>query len=280
MNIRSILFILLSICALRPGAQTLTATYVELADSADRCIKQERWTDAERLTISALRHEPANKSNWLLWSNLGVIRTNLGNLDGALEAFEIGLASAPRSTMLLTNRARAYLAKGDAKAAETDLDTALAADTTLQWARKMRGIVRASRRDYKGAGEDFDFYTRRFGDDTSVLETQGDMLLAQGQANDAAKKYFAAYARDNEEAILIKALAAAWEGGTLDKHEDELRKGIERFTSSGDLYLMRAMLNKSRYQTHAMERDLQTALKLGADPHLYDFMTGRESSKK
>lgn len=72
-----------SVCALSSGAQTLTATYIELADSADVYMKNERWGDAERVIVNALRHEPANKSNYMLWSNLGTVRTNMGDYDGA-----------------------------------------------------------------------------------------------------------------------------------------------------------------------------------------------------
>ena len=57
------------------SSQTLTRTYIELADSADNYMKRERWEDAERMIMGALRHEPANRSNWLLWSNLGLVST-------------------------------------------------------------------------------------------------------------------------------------------------------------------------------------------------------------
>ena len=166
MNIRQILtFASIMVCALLSGAQTLTSTYVELADSADRYIRAERWQDAERVIVKALRHEPANRSNYLLWSNLGIVRERQENYPGALEAYGIGLASAPRSTMLLTNRARTYLATGQLAAARADLDSALDVDSTLQWPRKMRGVIRAALGDLDGADADLDIYTARWGAD-------------------------------------------------------------------------------------------------------------------
>ena len=181
MKIRTFIITLLSLCALHSGAQTLTATYVELADSADRYIRQERWADAERVIVKALRHEPANKSNYLLWSNLGVARTEMKNYDGALEAYEIGLAMAPASTALLSNRARTYMAKGDKKEAVADLDKALSLDSTLQWPRKMRGLVRASAGDSEGALSDFRIYINRFGKDAAISEACGDIDVAKGE---------------------------------------------------------------------------------------------------
>ena len=101
MKARTILISTTAVCALQMGAQTLTATYVELADSADNYIKHERWADAERVIVKALRHEPANKSNYLLWSNLGTVRTNMGDYNGALQAFDIGLSSAPKEVIVI-----------------------------------------------------------------------------------------------------------------------------------------------------------------------------------
>ena len=126
-----ILSLIMTVCALLSGAQTLTRTYVEYADSADRYIRNENWVDAERMIVNALRLEPANKSNYLLWSNLGIVRDRIGNTEGALQAFDIGLASAPRSTVLLANRAYTLMKTGRDKEALRDLDLALELDSTL-----------------------------------------------------------------------------------------------------------------------------------------------------
>lgn len=273
MRIKAILTILFSICALNMGAQTLTATYVQLADSADRYIRQERWADAERVIVKALRHEPANKSNYLLWSNLGLVRTELKDYDGALQAYDIGLASAPKSTMLLSNRARTYLAKGDRKAAMTDLDAALQNDSTLQWPRKMRGLLKVANGDVKGATADFEYYKEKFGDDASVSEAMGDIANMRGDTEGAIEDYKEAYRLSKEADLLEKMLITSLMAGRLDKEEEDLAEGIRKFPRNGTLYLLRAMLNKSRYQTQAMEKDLATAKSLGVDQTLYDQLT-------
>lgn len=258
-----------AVCALRMGAQTLTATYVELADSADNYIKDERWADAERVIVKALRHEPANKSNYLLWSNLGTVRTNLSDYNGALQAFDIGLSSAPNSTMLLSNRARTLIAKGDTKEALADLDKALALDSTLQWPRKMRGIIRASTGDLKGAEADLDKYAARYGTDATLLETRGDIALSRGNKEEALADFKEAYNKENEPALLLKLLLTAFYTGKLEEHEDILNQGIANHPRYGDLYILRAAIKKSRYQTSDMEQDLKRAKELGADDRLY-----------
>ena len=264
------------VCVLTMGAQTLTATYIELADSADRYIKAERWEDAERVIIKALRHEPANRSNYLLWSNLGIVRMNRGDYPGAKEAIDIGLASAPHSTTLLTNRAKANMALNHRQEAIEDLDQALAVDSTLQWPMKMRGMLRAIVGETERAKSELTKYEERYGKDATVSETLGDISNAGGDYDEAIKRYKEAYELEGEVATLDKMLLTAYYYGKLEAESKELERGISRHPSEGLLYLLRAMLNKSRYQSIDMERDLKIANDLGVDPQIYKQIAGRE----
>lgn len=279
MRIKTLILALTGICALHSGAQTLTATYVELADSADRYIRAERWTDAERVIVKALRHEPANRSNYLLWSNLGIVRTQMSDYDGALEAYEIGLASAPKSTMLLTNRARTYLAMDRRQEAVDDMTAALESDSTLQWPRKMRGLTLASLGKRDKAIADFDTYERKYGEDASIQEARGDLDVMAGNQEKAMEHYREAYRLEPDEDILCKTLTAALMFGKLEDMEEELAEGLRKYPRNGTLYAMRAALNKVRFQTDAMESDLKTAREYGADPVLLDLVSGRHDKK-
>ena len=264
------------VCVLTMGAQTLTATYIELADSADRYIKAERWEDAERVIIKALRHEPANRSNYLLWSNLGIVRMNRGDYPGAKEAIDIVLASAPHSTTLLTNRAKANMALNHRQEAIEDLDQVLAVDSTLQWPMKMRGMLRAIVGETERAKSELTKYEERYGKDATVSETLGDISNAGGDYDEAIKRYKEAYELEGEVATLDKMLLTAYYYGKLEAESKELERGISRHPSEGLLYLLRAMLNKSRYQSIDMERDLKIANDLGVDPQIYKQIAGRE----
>lgn len=266
---RYLLTLIFCVCALVSGAQTLTSTYVALADSADRYIKAERWDDAERVIIKALRHEPANKSNYLLWSNLGTVRMSQENYDGALEAFGAGLASAPRSTTLLANRARALLAKGDAEGAMADLDLALDTDSTLQWPRKMRGLLRAAMGDSTGAENDFKVYGEHFGPDADVSEARGDIAAAKCEGEQATDLYLEAYELQPDAGLLAKAAMNAYMFGHIERMDAALNEGIRRFPDAGVLFLMHAMVHQAMYQPDAMESDLKRTHELGVDEELY-----------
>lgn len=278
-KLTAILF-LIGICALHSGAQTLTATYVELADSADRYMRAERWADAERVIVKALRHEPANKSNYLLWANLGIVRSNMQDYDGALEACDIGLAMAPRSTSLLSNRARVLLSKGDRAAAKEDLTRALEVDSTLQWPRKMRGLLRAAEGDSAGAETDFKVYRAKYGDDAAISEAEGDMAAAAGDGDAAISHYRRAYALEPGVELLGRELLVAYSLGKIEDVAEDISEGLRKYPREGILYLMRAMLNKARYQNSAMESDLKTAREMGVDRTLYDMLTATANEKK
>ncbi|MDE6718189.1 MAG: hypothetical protein K2J70_08365, partial [Muribaculaceae bacterium] len=60
--------------------------YEALIDSAECYASNHRWEEAEKTTVAALQLRPANKANWLLWSNLAEIRLKRNNPAGALEA--------------------------------------------------------------------------------------------------------------------------------------------------------------------------------------------------
>lgn len=255
--------LIMSVCAFQSGAQTLTATYVALADSADRYIKNERWEDAERVIIKALRHEPANKSNYLLWSNLGTVRTNRGDNEGALEAFDIGLASAPRSTMLLSNRARTYLLLDRKREALADLDKALDLDSALQWPRKMRGLLLTAMGDTASARRDLEIYTERFGKDAAVIEAEGDLAVRSGDSAKGIGLYKESFSLEPYEDLAVKTLLTAYGFGMLGKEQDFLHTALTRYPREGRLYLIRALLDKELFQTDAMEHDIEIATELG-----------------
>lgn len=273
MNFKKIIIIFSLFCALASGAQNFTATYVELADSADYYIDKKMWPEAEKVIIKALKHEPANKSNYLLWSNLGLVRENMALFPGAVEAYTVGLSSAPKSTVLLTNRARAFLAMDRPEEALEDLNAVISLDSTLQWPLKMRGLVLASLQRNSDALLTLKKYKEHFGHDAGVSEAMADIYAGQGDFENAISAYREAYETEEDQDLLVKMLLTAYSYGRIEEMSDEITTGIKKFPRNATLYLIRAVLNKSRYQTDAYESDLKTALNLGVDKELFNYIT-------
>ena len=58
-------------------------TYQQLSEKAIECIEKDSFHRAEELLLQALKLEPKNAKNALLFSNLGLVQRRLGEYDKA-----------------------------------------------------------------------------------------------------------------------------------------------------------------------------------------------------
>lgn len=263
---RAFLLIIIALAASAAGAQSYTA----LADSADGYLKRERWADAARTLRQAMRIRPGNPANALLLSNLGVAQTNLGQYDDALQSFEAALALAPRSTAVLSNRARTYMSMRRNADAIADLSQALRIDSTLLWPRRMRGWLRlAETNDVEGALQDFRYHTTAAPDSADAFRGRGiaayySCLYAEA---DSALSRAIELEPSDDEAMLWRAATRIITNQFADAAAD-LSKAISIAPTNGDLFMLRAYLNRLRYRNTDAESDLKNARSYGANPQL------------
>lgn len=83
----TILFLSLFMTLVVP-AQT---SYKELSEAALNCVAKDSLQKAEELFKKALKLEPANPHNALLFSNLGTIQRRMGNNEDAIESYTYAL---------------------------------------------------------------------------------------------------------------------------------------------------------------------------------------------
>ena len=261
------------------GAPTLTHRYVELADSADRYMRLERWGDAERVIIGALKHEPANPSNWLLWSNLGVVRTHRENYEGAMQAYEIGLAGAPRSTVLLSNRAWTSLAFNHPEDAMADLNATLALDSLQPWPLKMRGLLSMAKSPVK-ARRDLALADSLAPDDPAVLAAIADLEAADGQIEKAQTYYERSLKLRPDPDVTFRTLLIMTEKGDFKTAQSRTSEALARWPKDPNLHLLRALQHQRNYDFDAELREKNLAVAYGADIHLVDRILNKRSSKK
>ena len=77
-------------------------TYQQLSEKAIECIEKDSFHRAEELLLQALKLEPKNAKNALLFSNLGLAQRRLGEYDKALESYSFALNFAPLAVPLST----------------------------------------------------------------------------------------------------------------------------------------------------------------------------------
>ncbi len=169
--------------------------YLQLTDSAQYFIGKEQWSEAARCTREALRLDPGNVGNVMLFNNLGLAAGMEGKIGEAMQCFDIALSRAPKSIPVMTSKAKIQLKAGDNDGAMETLDTILSLDSVAEWPFQTRGLLRMRKADYKGAFEDFSTLTKNYPHNTwgpgglaKCMEMQGYLTEAAGYYTDAIKR--------------------------------------------------------------------------------------------
>lgn len=243
-----------------------SSQYIVLADSADIYIKREKWNQAERVIIKALRLEPANFSNSLLLSNLGVVQTHQGRYEEALESFRLGLSLSPNSSTLRNNRARTRIITNDIPGALEDLDQSLNNDSLQEWPLQMRGLLRISTSDLDGARHDFLLLSREYPDNELAMSGLGRIAEKEGKPEEALRYYDEALTIKEDPEIHSARILLKIGMERFSDASSEIRKCIEKYPEDPYFYLLRGYLHRLNYRIEEAKADKKIALEKGADP--------------
>lgn len=254
-------------CAILPG---MAQTYMQYVDSADNYIRIENWEAAERMTIAALKTMPANKLNYLLWSNLGDIRTRQENYDGALEAFEIALAGSPANVKVLNNRAYTYMQMGNMDAALDDINESLKKDSIQEWPLQIRGVIELGKGRYDEAEKDFIRLKDIYPKNASAYSGLGKIEAIKGNGKESSEYFLKSLELEQDEETWLCLVMVNIESGWIPKAKEYLLTALKRYPRSGNLYLMRGVIHKKNYENEAAEIDKKIAVDYGADSHLVE----------
>ncbi len=107
-RMKQIVCYLMLLCACM---QLQAQTYDELITCALDAAKNDSLTKSEILFKQALKMDPANMRNALLFTNLGTVQRRLGKIDDAIDSYTLSLNITPYSVVTLLNRASLYLEK-------------------------------------------------------------------------------------------------------------------------------------------------------------------------
>ena len=271
-----IVLILMCFCFIAPSK---AQTYDELIDKAMDAVEQDSLLQAENYFKEALRLEPANMRNSLLFSNLGTVQRRMGKRKEALESYSLALNKTPFSVTMLLNRASLLMEMNDLDRAYTDYCGVLDLDQKNPEALMFRAYIYMKRRQYQDARLDY----------RSYLEINpGDKTARLGMAlvNQKDKRYHESLEDFNrlivdypEDVSLLKARAEleiemnSFDLALLDlEYASKLAKDDpEIYVMCGDIYLLQ---NKKREAYNAFEK----AIELGIPrPELSDRL---KASKK
>lgn len=243
--------------------------YIALADSADNYIKAENWIMAEQTILKALRLEPGNFTNSLLLSNLGVVQTQMGDLDKALESFRLGLSIAPNSSVIYANRARTYLHLSRYEDALDDLNSTLSIDSIQEWPLQTRGFLLIDK-DPKKAAEDFTRLSIRFPKNPYGFTGLAAIAENQLRNEDALTLYDKALVVEDSPEIRFSRILLKINMQKFNEASEDISDSISRFPHNGELYLLRGYLNKLRFRNDDAAIDKKIALDKGVERQLVE----------
>ena len=245
-------------------------SYHEWCDRAAEAIEQDSLTQAEACIRQALKVDPANPHNALLFSNLGTLQRRQGKPDLALESFSYALNIAPRMVPVLVNRATLYMEMGRLDAARVDYSLVLDIEPAQAEALLMRAYIYMQQRDYKAAQSDYErllkiqpgSYGGQLGMATLKQKIgkpdEALMLL------DAMAELGSADLTDGQRAVLHVARANV-------EHELErqnaalvdLEEAVRLDASLPDIYILRGQIYLSQKKKEAARKDFMHAISLG-----------------
>ncbi len=239
-------YLVLILCSIFSSVCALQAqSYNEIVEQAMGCVKKDSLVQAEQLFRKALKLEPNNARNALLFSNLGTVQKRLGKTDEAIESYTLALNIIPYSTAMLLNRAALYLEKDLLQKAYLDYCNVIDLVPKNQEARLFRAYIYMQRREYKEARVDYNVVLEQ--DVKNKTARIGLAMLDEKEgrfqsAMDAMNRLVSDYPQD---ASVWKMRAnMEWEHGQLDAalyDLDEVLKLDARDAASyvmkGDIYL-------------------------------------------
>ena len=239
-------------------AVAFAQTYQQLSERAIECIEKDSLPKAEELLLQALKLEPKNAKNALLFSNLGLVQRRLGEFDKALESYSFALNFAPLAVPILLDRAAIYMEMGKTDRAYTDYCQVLDEDKQNKEALLMRAYIYVLRRDYPAARMDYNrlleldpqSYSGRLG--LATLEQKEGKFR---EALEILNKMITATPADVEREM---------------KHEDlalvDLEEAIRLDAASADAYLLRGNIYLTQKKKGLAKADFEKAISLGVPP--------------
>ena len=260
---RLVIFLFPFLC-LSALAQT---SYEDLVRQGMDALSEDSLSQAESYFRSAMQQEPTHHGNHILFRYLGRIKERQGHDQEALDLYTSGLNLSPKNMELRLDRAALLYRMGNQARAAADYSDVLDYQPENMEALQMRAHIYAGMHDYKRARADYE----------SILNIEplnekayiGLILVndRSGRPREAMEQMNSLIAVYPNHAVLY-----AIRGG-MEQHRRQyeqalvdLTHAIEMEPENVDFYVSRATLHLEMNKKKLARRDVQMALKYGADP--------------
>jgi tetratricopeptide (TPR) repeat protein len=237
--------------------------YFQCIDSAQNYIYSHDWPTAEQWLLKAFKSDPENPGNSLVLSNIATLQRYQGRLDDAVRNYSLALDMTPHAVTLLLNRAALYVEMDSVQRAIDDYERVCELDMYNTEARYSLGVLAMERGDNKLA-EDYFTEIKRINPNSGLYHEGMGLLHKQNGNHARAVELFTQIIKVQPSAQLLGHRADCYLAmKKLNEAAADIHAALEMTPDDPYLYLLRAKLNKLRFQRDDMNRDIDTAVSLG-----------------
>lgn len=236
--------------------------YIALFSKAEDATSKGDWAQAEIYLTDAIQHNKSNPANVILLSNLALIQFQQGKDSIALQSINDAVKIMPNPTTL-SNRAKILKAMGRIDEAYADYETIINLDSTHFEARYMHGLIALSKSDLTTAQYDF-FKLEQFApENNTTIKGLAFFYFYTHQYEKAIPYYNKLIPLDDSAENYCNRATCHLIMNNLQDASSDISEALKLYPNNGELYLLRAWLNRLYYRYNDAKVDAQRAIELG-----------------
>ena len=255
-----IVFVCLTMWMVAASAQS----YDALCERAATAIGQDSLLQAEEYIKQALKLDPANERNAMLFSNLGTIQRRQRRYDEALQSYSFALNAQPNAVPILLSRATLYMELGKDDLARVDYSQALDVEPTNIEALLMRAYIYMQQRNYPFARADYQRLLKLNAKHYNARLGLATLCQREKKPEEALNVLNEMLEESPSDALLLTARAGVEQDlNRTDAALVDLDEAIRLDTTRVEAYLMRGQLYLTQKKKVQAKQDFEQAMKLG-----------------